>query len=813
MSAFAALTFTFIRFSVSAITNLMSQPTPPEAGPNRSLLLHATPPLDSRERRKRKREWIAIILLVVLFVLLTIAEFKLTKVSSTLPFLTSLFFFGLLNINIVILIALVWLVFRNVGKLFIERRRKILGARLKTKLVIAFVSFSIIPTLVLFTISAIYINSSFDKWFSIKIQNTLQASLEITRTYYLNTGHTAMHFAEHLASNIGKRIAFPLNSGDALLATSNPPWIEDYLKSQRELLALDAVEYYSDPLDERLLARRPSGPETVESFPRLPLDQLERAFTGEHFSLMLHVGTGDLIRCLVPAHAAGGSSNAVVGVVVVNSYIPVSLVNKVEEIAGAFDEYRDINPLKSPMKTTYLVILIMITLVIIFVAIWIGIYLARELTVPVERLVYGAQAVGAGNLDVTIGSYGHDEIAVLVESFNKMTHDLRDNRTQLVQASNDLERRRLQLETVLTSVNTGVIAVDSSGEITTFNLAASRLLQLEPSKVVGQRYLKVFSGEIAPLSQVIDTAFAASFSQNPTQPETTQWNFHEAGSETTRSLSAVATPLKESDAHWGVVVVIDDMSHIIKGQREMAWREVARRIAHEIKNPLTPIKLSAQRLQRRLGKSNQRGADAALLQECTDTIIKHTDELKEMVNEFSNFARFPEASPAPHDLNEAVIEVVRLFEQGHQGIRFAVSLEARVPIFDFDRDQLKRVMINLIDNAIAAPAKKIQIATHYHDQLEMAVIEVGDDGPGMTEEVRGRVFEPYFSTKKEGTGLGLAIVKRIINDHDGFIRVHSAPGEGTKFVIELPTSMKQGGPEDGKERRRSRQGIQAKMAE
>jgi two-component system, NtrC family, nitrogen regulation sensor histidine kinase NtrY len=245
------------------------------------------------------------------------------------------------------------------------------------------------------------------------------------------------------------------------------------------------------------------------------------------------------------------------------------------------------------------------------------------------------------------------------------------------------------------------------------------------------------------------------------------------------------------------VVVIDDMTHLIKGQREMAWREVARRIAHEIKNPLTPIKLSAQRLQRRFG--DYRGREGALLKECTDTIIKHTDELKEMVNEFSNFARFPESSPAPHDLNQVIGEVITLFQQAHSEIYIQVRLENKLPIFDFDRDQIKRVMINLFDNAISAVssqptgrAKKIEVATHYHEQLQMAVISMEDNGMGMTDEVKARVFEPYFSTKSEGTGLGLSIAKRIVNDHDGFIRVRSSPGEGTQFLIEIPTRLRHG---------------------
>ncbi len=776
--------------------------------------IEGVPPLDSRERRKRKREGIAVIFLSFVFIVLAIIEFRLTRQSNTLPFVNSIFFFGLLNINIIILIGLVWLVFRNIGKLFIERRRKILGARLKTKLVIAFLAFSIIPTLMLFLISAMYINSSFDKWFSIKVQNTLQLSLEVTKTYYKITDQNAMHFAEHLAEGIGKRIPSAYTGMNSYVNADGarveqdfprqaPAWVEDYLKSQRDLLALDAVEFYANPLDERIWVHRPASLENPETYPRLPLDLLDQAFAGDHVSSTQNMGSGDLIRCLVPVRANAHPGSAIVGVVVVNSYIPVNLVTKVGEIASVIDDYRETNPLKYPIKTTYLVILIMITLVIIFVAIWIGLYMARELTFPLEKMVYGAQAVGAGNLDVSISASGHDEISVLVESFNKMIRDLKENRIQLTQASADLEKRRLQLEAVLANIETGVIAVDRNGEVTTFNRAAAKLLEIPSDFALGKPYGQILTGESSALTPLLQRAFAAAvesdhsrgMGQGVAPPEVEQWNFRSG--DTIRVLAAIATPLRDSEINWGVVAVIDDMTHLIKGQREMAWREVARRIAHEIKNPLTPIKLSAQRLQRRLG--DYKGREGALLKECTETIIKHTDELKEMVNEFSNFARFPEISPAPHDLNLAIGEVIGLFQQGHSEVKYKVELEPKLPVFEFDRDQIKRVVINLFDNAIAAlggldagSTPQIAVATHFNDQLRMAVIEVTDNGPGMTDEVKGRVFEPYFSTKREGTGLGLAIVKRIVNDHDGFIRVHSAPGEGTKFVIELPTSLRRG---------------------
>ncbi|MGE0616483.1 MAG: PAS domain-containing sensor histidine kinase, partial [Bacteriovoracia bacterium] len=709
------------------------------------------------EHRKRRRERIAILLLAVLFFLLTIAEFRLTRVSSTLPFVNSIFFFGLLNINIVLLIALFWLIFRNIGKLFLERRSRVLGARLKTKLVVAFLAFSITPTLILFVISSFYINSSFDKWFSIKIQNTLQASLEITGTYYRNAERTTKHFAEHLANQLSKHPAAE-ESINPITAEAIPKWVGKFLEDQRELLALNAVEFYGDPFDERFLSQEGSSAETINHYPRLSLDILDKAFGGEVTTVTQRIGTGDLIRCLMPVRI--DKRGPVVGVVVVDAYIPISLVNKVGEIAGVFEDYKGTNPLKYPIKTAYFVILVMITLVLIFVAVWIGLYLARELTVPVERLVRGAQQVGSGNLDVSIEAAGQDEIAVLVDSFNKMTRDLKDNRARLTQASVDLEARKIQLEAVLANIGTGVIVVGRDGVITTFNRAAAQLLEIAPDRMLHARYDQALSGETVPLVELIERAFKAFQSNKDVPAEITHWNFK--APDNVRALAGIATPLRDAEAHWGVVVVIDDMSHLIKAQREVAWREVARRIAHEIKNPLTPIKLSAQRLQRRLG--HYRGKEGEVLKECTETIVKHTDELKEMVNEFSNFARFPEITPAPNDIAKAIRETLTLFKQAHPQISMTFEPDTRMPTFEFDREQIKRVVMNLLDNAISAlnavhtaKLKEIRIQTHYNEALQMAVVSVEDNGPGMEEDVRSRVFEPSISTKQDGTGLGLAI--------------------------------------------------------
>lgn len=733
--------------------------------------IRAIPPLDPKESLKRKRERIAILSLLFLFLALMVLEFRISRVSSTLPFVNSIFFFGLVNLNIIILILLLWLVLRNVGKLFIERRRNVLGSRLKTKLVVSFLSFSIIPTLVLFVISALYINTTFDKWFSIKIQNTLETALEITRIYYRGADQTTSHFSAHIA----KGTAHQLASGRV-----NKEKLQKYLESQRELLALDVVEYYSGPLEERVMAVRASDDWELPA-PRVSLDLLDGAFAGAPGSVIHHAGNGDWVRALSPVRLPG--SDTVLGVVVVSRYVPVTLVNKVDEVSSVIQDYKDINPLKYPVKTAYFLILILITLVIIFVAIWIGLYMARELTVPVERLVKGAQMVGAGNLDTVIQSSGHDEIATLVESFNRMTADLKENRERLTEATRDQERRKIQLEAILANVGTGVISLDQDGRITTFNRAVSQLLEISPDRAIGRTYAEALTGEAAALNPVFEKAMSSSAPIR--SPEVMQVNLKIGG--TTKSVAAIATSLPT-----GAVVVIDDMTSLVKGQREMAWREVARRIAHEIKNPLTPIKLSAQRMQRKLGDLT--GKEGQLVRECTETIIQHTDELKQMVNEFSDFARMPEVTLEADSLDDTIRETLALYEQAHADVRFVYRPDPNLPRFEFDRDQLKRVFINLFDNAVAAlrekkGEKRIEITTNYHASLKIAVLDFRDNGAGMPEDVKSRVFEPYFSTKSDGTGLGLAIAKRIVADHHGFIRVLSEAGEGTQFTIELPTEL------------------------
>ncbi|MBI2606856.1 MAG: HAMP domain-containing protein [Deltaproteobacteria bacterium] len=738
--------------------------------------------LDTREATKRKREKLLILGVAVLFALTTYFEIRLSSLSYKLPFVNSIFFFGLINFNVMLLMALVFLVFRNIGKLFLERRKRVLGSRLKTKLVLAFLSFTIIPTVILFLISSLYINSSFDKWFSIKVQNTLQAALEITETYYNNTMRVAQHMADLAAHDLVDK------HGVGVLKSAT---LKTYLRKSLEAPAVDGIEIYRDPLEERLVDSVKKDADAT--IPRLPLDILNKAFSGKSVSFVQYMGGANLIRAAAPVKdRESGETHAVIAVTYV---IPVSVVNRIGEISSVIQDYKDVNPLKYPVKSTYFIILIMMTLLIIFVSIWIGFYLARELTVPLERLVTATHRISEGNLDFEVLNPGNDEIATLTGSFNTMTHEIKRHRIELEQKNAELTEKRAYVEALLNNIAAGVISVDSAGIVTTANPSAMRLLGASSDVILGKPFQEAFSAERFPFFDLF-TQMQAAGSDDPgrTNIAPSQKQFSMGEGEGFQTLTATATPFGS-----GVVLVIDDTSYLVKAQREAAWREVARRIAHEIKNPLTPIKLSAQRLQKKF--ASQHSAESVVFRECTDTIIKNVDELRDMVNEFSSFARFPSANPTPNNLNEALRETMVLYEEAHRGIAFVFEPEMRLPLIDIDRDQVKRAVINLFDNSVAALAggvgakaalpKKIVLRTHFNEQLKIAMIEIEDNGPGVSELVRSRMFEPYFSTKTNGTGLGLAIVKRIVSDHHGFIRVQSAPGEGTKFTIELPVNLQE----------------------
>jgi two-component system nitrogen regulation sensor histidine kinase NtrY len=462
-----------------------------------------------------------------------------------------------------------------------------------------------------------------------------------------------------------------------------------------------------------------------------------------------------------------------VGIVAASLFIPKSLTAKMNEISQAFVEYRQLKILKKPIKSSYMLALLMVTLLILFFSTWVGFYLAKDITVPIKELAEATHRIASGDLNFRIQMNAADEIGTLVQSFNQMTGDLQVSRSEL-------EQRRKHMEIVLKNVAAGVISIDEKGLVTTINTSAEQMLEVKGDEVLEKKFSEVLPKEYVEQIEGLLSELK-SFRRDSIEKQVT---LNLKGNPL--ALLINLTALKdEGEKPLGVVAVFDDFTQLIKAQRMAAWREVARRIAHEIKNPLTPIQLSAQRLRKRYLDELQQ--DGTVFDECTRTIVKQVEELKRMVNEFSNFARMPASQPTPHYLNEIIQETLILFQEGHKEVRFEF-IPRDLPVLNIDRDQMKRVMINLIKNSLAAIEGdgEIKIQTSYDSNLQMVRLEVSDNGCGIPDEDKRRLFEPYYSTKKSGTGLGLTIVNAIVSDHNGYIRVRDNEPKGTTFLIELP---------------------------
>jgi two-component system nitrogen regulation sensor histidine kinase NtrY len=432
----------------------------------------------------------------------------------------------------------------------------------------------------------------------------------------------------------------------------------------------------------------------------------------------------------------------------------------------------------------------LVALLIVFAATWFGFYLAKGITGPIQSLAEATERVAGGDLDFQLEVNSRDEVGTLVVSFNQMTRDLRASKADveaaqstLRGANEELDRRRHYMEIVLSRIAAGVLSTDRAGRVTTINPAAVDMLDVE-GDAVGLNYRRLFSPELAGV--VTDLLRVLGRSRHDSIQRQVVLEMHGLK----RTVMVHLTRLRDEEGEpLGMVAVFDDLTELMRAQRARAWQEVARRIAHEIKNPLTPIQLSAQRLRRRYAGLLE-DAEGEVLDDATRTIVAQVEGMKRLVDEFSRFAKMPDSRPAPEDLNRLVDEVAALYRPAHGQIQFDIRLDDRLPIVEVDAEQIKRTLVNLLDNAVSVlqgnPHGRIEIHTEYDPQRELVRLVVADNGPGLAAEAKDRLFEPYFSTKQGGTGLGLAIVKSIVADHGGYIRAADNRPHGTRFVLEFP---------------------------
>jgi two-component system nitrogen regulation sensor histidine kinase NtrY len=720
----------------------------------------------SADIRRRRREGFIILLTAFAVVAFALFETRLPQFSGSGSLGTDAVLVLLINLNLILLVLLVFLVGRNIVKLILDRRRRIMGSHLRTRLVVAFVGIALLPATMLFLVAQVFLSNSIEGWFDGQVERALEGSLDVAHAYYQDLAVTSLGFAREAAKEL---------SQNGLLKPDKRAALKAFLGERRNEYQLDFIEVFADGQTIGR-ARDPdlTGRVAVEPWS----DLVRKASAGTESTAVDAVGEADVIRAAAPVLSDG----RVLGVVVTDSYVPNSVVKRREEIDRSFGEYLRLKVQRRPIRTAYTITLVLVTIVILFSATWVGFYVARGITVPIQRLAEGTRAVAQGDLDERIPGQGDDEIGTLVTAFNQMTADLKTSRTEL-------DARRRDIEIVLANIAAGVVSADPRGRVTTVNRAAADLLGVDVATAVGRPLIHLFAGdahaELRPaLASLVAGEGTLENQLTLARPD---------GAEVTVLVTGTALRDEAGNAQ-GVLLFLEDVTHLLRVERMEAWREVARRIAHEIKNPLTPLQLAAQRLRRRFG--NQLRQDGAVFDECTRTIIQQVESLKTLVNEFSTFARLPQAEHLPHDLNQVVEEALVLFREGRREIDFGFEAEPDLPLLEIDRDGMKRAVVNILDNAVAACAalpatkpdgrRRIELRTHWDRGLDVVRLEIADDGVGMTPETRARVFEPYFSTKPDGTGLGLAIVLAIVADHKGFIRVRDNPPRGTRFVLEFP---------------------------
>ena len=699
------------------------------------------------------------------------------ETDSFLPTTSYAFVLLLLNLDLIGFVVLTLLLSRNLIKAYFERRHRLVGSGFRTKLIAAFIGFSLIPTVLLAFVASGIVNKVVDLWFSEQIEKVMKDSYEVARMQH--AGHIA------LAVNSARAIGQELFREDMLIPEQRDLLIAAIARKRTEY-GVAGIEVFSNKMETLTKSLDANVPAGVLD---LPISQLVlQVINGkQEFTSVQEAQSGRLVRAGIPV-ASGSRRGELEGVVVVEAFVPESLLTKMEGIGRQYAEYKQIKAMKNPIKAGAYFFVAVVTVMILFSATWFGFYVARGITVPIQRLAEATEAVAQGDLSVKIEVKATDEIGSLVDSFNRMTQDLQGSKTKLEEANLtlwntnvELDRRRAYIETVVDTIAAGLLSIDRTGVITTFNPSGERILGLAADRFRGRPANEAFKEFGLDLFQTAYDRMRA----DDRDGLALEGQMDVQGKLITIGLNG-SRMRDEANKDLGFVLVFEDLTELIKAQKVAAWQEVARRVAHEIKNPLTPIQLSAQRLRK---KFFEKSPDFdRVFDDATNVIINEVGSLKHMVDEFSKFARLPAPQLARQSLHGVLQEVVVLYRAAQKDIELIVDLDEDLPAINFDREQLKRVFVNLFDNAIQAMSQKgrLWVGTKYDTKRKRAVVTVADEGPGILPEDQERLFLPYFTRKKTGTGLGLAIVRRIITDHEGQIQAGNNHPKGAIFTFDLP---------------------------
>ena len=686
---------------------------------------------------------------------------------------SNLLVFSLVNFNIIVLIVLAFLVGRNVVKLIFDRRRGILGSQLRLRLVLAFVLLSMVPTVLLFVSASGLIQNAVEGWFNTQLDATVTSAREIGKLHLDSLKQHIAHSAERLVHEIT-----PLLEPNQKLKDLERLF-DERRRSDEKLFAIELVQA-GDQI--QTLVASVNAVSQIENFraPLLELSAVKQAQNGNRSINTEALGASRFVRVYEPIKL-----DALSAVLVLTTRLDPELTDALSTISESYKDYQQLKVFKNPLRSSYLLMLSLVTGLILFGAIWFGFYLARELSGPIQRLAQATESVARGNYDVQLRVSGEDEMSDLMRSFNRMTMDLKVSRAEASQ-------QRRSLEAVLAHLAAGVIAVDTARRVTSINQAAAELFSVSKNSA----HWPVIE---LPLSAVLDHDTYQALLPLVEEAESLDLEIHSSREmELTvalegqqRRILATVGRLSDERGRWsGTLLVFDDITELAQAQSMVAWREVARRIAHEIKNPLTPIQLSAQRLEKLMADAPA----SAAVSESTRTIVEHVSSIKRLADEFSKFARLPTIELSKSDLNSLISELIASYAERFPSMTFQVITDPHLPNVFMDREQIRRALINLLDNAVAAletsstpaSAARISVRIVFLQRTQSVQIEVADNGPGISATNRERIFEPYFTTRSEGTGLGLAIVNTVISDHGGSIRLYNNQPHGARFVLEFP---------------------------
>lgn len=763
------------------------------------------------EIAKRRRERRVALFITLGFVVSTILQAWLTARRQTYGFVQSLLYFGLVHLNLILIMLLGFLVFRNLIKAYLARRSGTLGSSLKWRMVTSLLAFSMLPSIVLFTGSSYVIRQGFERWFGTQVARALEDAQAITNVHYEGIENNLEFIAERLGLRLQALQRMPTEADLEVLRADYP---------------LKALELYGAIGTSPIRLLQPGLPDWV--VPRAAVESLQRSFLGESFHLIRQYGDGDLVQRFefvkipFPPSRQGpaGETHRFV-TLVLSETVPLGLKTRMADFKTALEGYQKTRLLKNDLKTTYSLVLLTLFLLTMFVVSWFGLYLAKNFTDPISDLLKGTEAFRDGNWDYRIATtetrpvraaavkatdVGAD-LEVLKAAFNLMAEEvgrrgrqLEEANGQLISLVRELEDRERYLETLLSSIRRGVIVLDETGTVTRINqealeFASSRYRGAGAASALGRLWSDVYAslGDLIEAQAWLDEA---SVARGPSVDRIFEFTEGEGRASTVRSVRATGIGLRdERERAIGWMIILEDVSGAARLERLAAWQEVARRVAHEIKNPLTPIQLSIDRLARRLApKMETDPVDGPVFKESVHQIQKQVRVIRDLVREFAEFSKLPEPKFVDVDLGVFLEGVLKDYRFTRPEIKFLYESEipagAKVVVRG-DPEYLRRLVTNVADNAVQSletarikePVLKVSVRFAAIPTDFVSVV-FEDNGPGIPPEMQEKIFDPYITSKASGMGLGLAIVRRIAIEHSGRIRCEEGPGG--RFVLELP---------------------------